>query len=87
MILPQSLLAELAYYETSTVEKDGAFQTRFVLHFKKWWKLKRVIMIRWRTTKIDRGQINWQETENAVELREQLRDYFAVNTKGWAATV
>jgi hypothetical protein len=87
MILPQALLAELAFYEETHIEKDGAFYTRFILHYKKWWKLKRTIMIRWRTTRREHGKISWQETDGSVELRDQLRSHFAANTKGWAATV
>ena len=87
MILPQSMLAELAYYEETTIEKNGVFYTRFILHFKQWWKIKKVIQIRWRTTKISYETSSWQETQNAAELREQLEQHFAVNTKGWAASI
>ena len=89
MILPQALLNTLEYYEETTIEKDRVFYTRFTLHFKQWWKLKKVIMIRWRTTKINQNTDTrtWQEPDNAADLRAQLEKHFGTNTKGWEATL
>lgn len=87
MILPQAILNSLSFYEETSVEIDGTFYTKFTLHFKQWWKFKRVMLIRYRRAKLDNNQVTWEETASCVELKDQLKRYFAQSSNGWNTVI
>jgi hypothetical protein len=78
MLLPENLLKQVEYYEdTSEKILDDGVYTKVTLHFKAWYRFKKVIRIRWTSWYNHREQTTQHtETQEAVELRNQLREYF-----------
>lgn len=78
MILPNTLLDQLEYYESVKDYQDGDMGTKVTLHFKSFWKFKRVIFFKWSVDSIDKESelISYQEPSDCVELRSQLHNYF-----------
>ena len=77
MILPKDFLAQIEYFE-HTVEhtKSTTVNDVFILHFKQWWKPKRVIKIARRLTDFtDEGTFQHHVTESAADLYNQLNNY------------
>lgn len=73
MILPASLLRTVAFYETTTSQTmcEG-HNTKVVLHYKSFWKFRKVIKIRWTLGQDDM----WREPLASLQLRTQLAEYF-----------
>lgn len=78
MLLPESLLQQLSFYE-ETNEKilDKGVFTKVTLHFKAWYRIRKVIRIRWTSHFDNQNQtIQHTETIGSIELRDQLRAFF-----------
>jgi len=81
MILPKDLLDQISYYEYNT-QRVNRFatntltQSKFILHFKQWWKPSKTIFINWlqRTTQ-DGDLLIFEEPDESRELRDQLHLY------------
>jgi hypothetical protein len=75
MILSQELLKEVKYY-TETERHYFGIQTIFTLHFRKWWKPRKKIVMQW-SLHDSKGYIStYRETDNICKLRHQLETYF-----------
>ena len=79
MILPQSFLDSLAFYEHKVVEHStlsSGFTSVFTLHFKSAWKWPKKIKMPWSITSINSDMANYKEPDGSAMLRKQLINYF-----------
>jgi len=77
MKLPQHLLEQIEYAECTSEYVDNNLYDIFTIHFKQWWKRKRVIKIR-RGSNVDRNNtslITYTPSTNTNELMAQLDEF------------
>lgn len=80
MILPKKLLNQISYYEyTYSSGGYGEPVDIFTLHFKSWWKRKKVIKIVRRMTDIkfenERKTYSHYMNTESIELLNSLKEY------------
>ena len=77
MVIPKHLLDHVLYFEyTNYVPSYQKPQDQFTLHFKQWWKKKKVIEIKRTITEIrDDGGYTHTMSDSAEMLLNQLNDY------------
>lgn len=79
MLLPETVLRQLEFYEETSGKdsSDDYMESIITLHYKQWYKFKKVIRIRWASNYNAKDQtIRHTETQDSVELRQQLREWF-----------
>ena len=76
MILPTEFLAQVEYYECTTVKNFEGYSTEITLHFKQWWRRRKVFRFKWDRVSIDYRKSTWKEDSEAAELRLQLSKHF-----------
>jgi hypothetical protein len=84
MILSKSLLGQVDYYETKVVEGVNGYYTKVILHFKQWWKPKKVFRFDWKyIKKVDKDTSLYRMPEEAQFVLKQLEEYFKRHDDGW----
>jgi hypothetical protein len=84
MILPNTLLEQVEYYEIRTKSiMDGGFKTVITLHFKSFWRLRKKLVFKWKFVSYDSNeqQSNYRENDDCHEVRNQLASYFRNKNK------
>ena len=77
MLLPESVLRTISYYESKTLERDKDYQhyDYVTIHFKSW--LKRSKKFKFQCVRFDQdGDTYVKSTTEFTELKEQLDKYF-----------
>lgn len=80
MLFSKEFLDKIEYYTVSREDDNwnAGFYTKFVLHFKAWWRPRKVIKIHWVCVGYENPDIsNWTESNDCQQLRLQLAKYFA----------
>jgi hypothetical protein len=76
MILPKSLLEQVEYYEVKRCNTVYGIHTKIILHFKKWWKWRKVFKFVWDVSRRVEDTTYFKETEELVSVQQQLEEYF-----------
>ena len=82
MILPKEFFDKIEYFEHTLSHKSGTkVYDEFTIHFKSWWRKKRVIKIKRTITDYDEisGTCTHVPTPSAGDLYNQLNDW-AIDT-------
>lgn len=77
MILPKEFFDKIEYFEHSLEHKSGTqVYDVFTIHFKSWWRKKRVIRIKRNITEYNEdGTFMHSPTPSAGDLYNQLNDW------------
>ena len=78
MILPKEMFDRIDYFEHSMESNMGTkIYDVFTIHFKGWWRRKKVIKIRRRVSHYDEenGTMSHHPTESAADLYNQLNNW------------
>lgn len=77
MILPKSLLDQVEYYEIRTIANTSGYTTKIVLHFKQWWKPRKVLKFKWEYVKHKSEDVTvWKPTTEDIQTMVCLQQYF-----------
>lgn len=77
MILPKKMLNQISYYEYNhVIDSPGKPIDKFTLHFKSFWKKKKIIKINRRIFNQEgNGNYSHSMTDEGEEFLNQLKEY------------
>lgn len=76
MIFSKEHLETISYYEATPCETWRGIASKITIHYKSWWKPKKVIKINW-IVSFDGDDFLFEEPFESFELRNQLKSYFS----------
>lgn len=84
MRLPYQLLHKVQYYTYNVIKSyegidQPVFHEEFILHFKAWWRFRKIIKIRCIRDRVEYDgtkKIIYQSSPDGIELKKCLEHYF-----------